>query len=140
TPWATGRMSASTWIASLLATAAIALVLFGLPFSVLLFPVASFILGFVSQAVKVTVDTLVQRHVEDVFRGRVFSVHDVLFNATFVLGAAIAATFVPPSGVSVPVLCAMVLVYAALAAAWWIRARRPVATEQGPGPETEKTP
>lgn len=140
TPWATGRMSASTWIASLLATAAIALVLFGLPFSVLLFPVASFVLGFVSQAVKVTVDTLVQRHVEDVFRGRVFSVHDVLFNATFVLGAAIAATFVPPSGVSVPVLCAMVLVYAALAAAWWIRARRPVATEQGTGPETEKTP
>src|SRR5699024_8546379 len=95
---------------------------------------------FVSQAVKVTVDTLVQRHVEDVFRGRVFSVHDVLFNATFVLGAAIAATFVPPSGVSVPVLCAVVLVYATLAAAWWIRTRRPVATEQGPGPETEKTP
>src|SRR5699024_1239325 len=124
TPWATGRMSASTWIASLLATAAIALVLFGLSFSALLFPAASFILGFVSQAVKVTVDTLVQRHVEDVFRGRVFSVHDVLFNVTFVLGAAIAATFVPPSGVSVPVLCAVVLGYATLAAAWWIQIGR----------------
>src|SRR5699024_11718877 len=67
------------------------------------------------------------------FRGRVFSVHDVLFNVTFVLGAAIAATFVPPSGVSVPVLCAMVLVYATLAAAWWIRTRRPRSEERRVG-------
>lgn len=124
TPWATARMGESAWIASLLATAAVALVVFGLPFSAALFPVAGFVLGFVSQAVKVTVDTLVQRHVDDAFRGRVFSVHDVLFNATFVLGAALAAVFVPPSGVSTAVVGAMVLVYAALAGAWTVRTRR----------------
>ncbi|WP_017577040.1 MFS transporter [Nocardiopsis kunsanensis] len=129
TPWATARTGASTWIASLLATAAIVLLVFGLPFSPVLFPVAGFVLGFVSQAAKVTVDTLVQRHVDNAFRGRVFSVYDVLFNATFVLGAALAAVFVPPSGVSAAVVAAMVLVYAALAAAWARRARR--STETG---------
>ncbi|WP_017614206.1 MFS transporter [Nocardiopsis salina] len=133
TPWATARMSASAWIASLLATAAVALVVFGLPFSPTLFPVAGFVLGFVSQAVKVTVDTLVQRHVDDAFRGRVFSVYDVLFNATFVLGAALAAVFVPPSGVSAAVVVAMVLVYAALATGWTVRARRLSATCKGRG-------
>lgn len=141
TPWATARMSASTWIASLVATAAVTLVAFGLPFSAALFPVAAFILGFVSQAVKVTVDTLVQRHVADAFRGRVFSVYDVLFNATFVLGAATAAVFVPPSGISVPVVCAMVLVYAVLAVAWGVRARRGFASMgKSAWPEVERSP
>ena len=75
----------------------------------------------------------VQRHVDDAFRGRVFSVYDVLFNATFVLGAALAAVFVPPSGVSAAVVVAMVLVYAALATGWTVRARRLSATCKGRG-------
>ncbi|MEE2042196.1 MFS transporter, partial [Nocardiopsis tropica] len=94
-----------------------------------LFPVAAFVLGFVSQGVKVTVDTLVQRHVDDAFRGRVFSVYDVLFNATFVLGAALAAALVPPSGISVPVVAGMATAYTAAAAAWVVRGFRV------PGPE-----
>jgi MFS family permease len=129
TPWATARMAAGSWIALQLAVAAAALVVFGLPFSAALFPVAAFVLGFVSQGVKVTVDTLVQRHVEDAFRGRVFSVYDVLFNATFVLGAALAAALVPPSGISVPVVAGMAAAYTAAAAAWVVRGFRV------PGPE-----
>ncbi|MFJ9557911.1 MFS transporter [Nocardiopsis sp. NPDC101807] len=124
TPWATARMAAGTWIALQLAVAAAALAVFGLPFSAALFPVAAFVLGFVSQGVKVTVDTLVQRHVDDAFRGRVFSVYDVLFNATFVLGAALAAALVPPSGISVPVVAGMVAAYTAAAAAWAVRGFR----------------
>ena len=124
TPAATARISESAWIAALLASAAAALLLFGLPFSAALFPVAAFVLGFVSQAVKVTVDTLVQRHVDDAFRGRVFSVYDVLFNATFVLGAGLTAGLVPQSGVSVPVVGGMVLAYLLMSAAWTVRARR----------------
>ncbi|WP_017588047.1 MFS transporter [Nocardiopsis ganjiahuensis] len=134
TPWATGRIGESAWIASLLAGAAVALLLFGLPFSAALFPVAAFVLGFVSQAVKVTVDTLVQRHVDDAYRGRVFSVYDVLFNATFVLGAGLTAGLVPQSGVSVPVVGAMILAYLLMSAAWSVRARR--LTRERPEPET----
>ncbi|GAB2514570.1 MFS transporter [Nocardiopsis aegyptia] len=124
TPWATARMAPGTWIALQLAAAAVALVVFGLPFSPALFPVAAFVLGFVSQGVKVTVDTLVQRHVDDAFRGRVFSVYDVLFNATFVLGAALAAALVPPSGVSAAVVGAMALAFLLLSTAWTVRGLR----------------
>lgn len=137
TPWATARCGEDAWIAGLLGTAAVALLLFGLPFSAALFPVAAFVLGFVSQAVKVTVDTLVQRHVDDAYRGRVFSVYDVLFNATFVLGAALVAGLVPPSGVSPPVVGGMVLAYLLMAAAWAVRARRPRAVVgAASGPES----
>ncbi len=135
TPWATERIGDSTWIASLLASAAVALALFGLPFSAALFPVAAFVLGFVSQAVKVTVDTLVQRHVDDAYRGRVFSVYDVLFNATFVLGAALTAGLVPQSGVSVPVVGGMILTYLLMSAAWAIRAHRLTRLRSEPEPE-----
>jgi predicted MFS family arabinose efflux permease len=124
TPSATSRVEPGTWIAVQLAAASVALVAFGLPFSAALFPVAAFVLGFVSQGVKVTVDTLVQRHVDDAFRGRVFSVYDVLFNATFVLGAALAAALVPPSGVSVAVVGAMALAFLALSGAWVVRGLR----------------
>ncbi len=124
TPSATTRIGENAWIASLLFAAGTALLVFGLPFSPALFPVAAFVLGFVSQGVKVTVDTLVQRHVDDAFRGRVFSVYDVLFNATFVLGAALAAALIPPSGTSVPVVAAMVIAFLLMGAAWTVRARR----------------
>lgn len=124
TPSATSRIGENAWIASLLFAAGTALLVFGLPFSPALFPVAAFVLGFVSQGVKVTVDTLVQRHVDDAFRGRVFSVYDVLFNATFVLGAALAAALIPPSGTSVPVVAAMVIAFLLMGAAWTVRASR----------------
>ena len=124
TPSATSRIGENAWIASLLFAAGTALLVFGLPFSPALFPVAAFVLGFVSQGVKVTVDTLVQRHVDDAFRGRVFSVYDVLFNATFVLGAALAAALIPPSGTSAPVVAAMVIAFLSMGAAWTVRARR----------------
>lgn len=134
TPWATARMAEGTWIALQLAVASVVLLVFGLPFSPVLFPVAAFFLGFVSQGVKVTVDTLVQRHVDDAFRGRVFSVYDVMFNATFVLGAALAAALIPPSGVSPLMVTAMAVAYLVIGALWAARARRV------PEPETVRKP
>lgn len=134
TPWATARMAEGTWIALQLAVASVVLLVFGLPFSPVLFPVAAFFLGFVSQGVKVTVDTLVQRHVDDAFRGRVFSVYDVMFNATFVLGAALAAALIPPSGVSPLMVTAMAVAYLVIGALWAARARRV------PEPETARKP
>ncbi|MFW5415381.1 MFS transporter [Nocardiopsis sp. CNT-189] len=124
TPWATARMSPGNWIALLLGCGAAVLLVFGLPFSPVLFPAAAFGLGVVSQGVKVTVDTLVQRHIDDAYRGRVFSVYDMLFNACFAAAAAVAAVAVPPSGASAAVLCCMAAGYAAMAASWAVYARR----------------
>ncbi|UPT22433.1 MFS transporter [Thermobifida alba] len=128
TPWARERMRSRTWIAALLAAGAGALLVFGLPFDAAVFPVAGFVLGVVSQGVKVTVDTLVQRHVDDAYRGRVFSVYDMLFNAAFVAAAAVAALAVPPSGVSVPVVLAMAVGYGGLALSWAVPERSGTAT------------
>jgi MFS family permease len=48
--------------------------------------------------VKVTNDALVQSKIDDVFRGRVFAVYDVLVNGAIVTGALIAAWVLPISG------------------------------------------
>ena len=53
--------------------------------------VAAFFLGLASQGIKIVVDTLVQTHVDDAFRGRVFSLYDVIFNVAFVAAAAVGA-------------------------------------------------
>ncbi|GAA1756356.1 MFS transporter [Streptomonospora arabica] len=123
TPWATARISADAWIALLLGAGGAALLVFGLPFAPPLFPAAGFALGLVPQGVKVSVDTLVQRHVDDAFRGRVFSVYDMLFNAAFVAGAGLAAGAVPRSGTSAAAVAALAAGYALMAACWTVRAR-----------------
>ena len=63
----------------------------------LLFATAFFTALF-GQSVKVTNDALVQSKIEDIFRGRVFAVYDVLVNGAIVIGALIAAWILPISG------------------------------------------
>ncbi len=52
------------------------------------------------------VDTLVQTHVDDAFRGRVFALYDVIFNVAFVAAAAAGAVVLPDDGKSYAVLAA----------------------------------
>ncbi len=51
--------------------------------------VAAFALGVTAQGVKICVDTLVQAHVADEFKGRVFVLYDMVFNLALVLAAVI---------------------------------------------------
>jgi len=76
------------------------------------------------QAVKVTCDALVQHHVDDAFRGRVFAVYDMAVNIWIVAGAAIAATVIAPNGrgAAVPIVVALTyLTYAALLRGRWFK-------------------
>ncbi len=57
-----------------------------------------FALGLSAQCVKICVDTTVQQTVDDQYMGRVFSLYDMLFNAAYVLGPAIAVPFLPANG------------------------------------------
>ena len=77
--------------------------------------VTSFATGVATQAVKITVDTTVQRVVPDVYRGRLFTLYDVLFNVALILGVLVAAATLPPDGASVPVLLGAAAWYAGLA-------------------------
>jgi hypothetical protein len=59
---------------------------------------AALLLAFASQAVKITVDTLVQHGIEDRYRGRVFALYDMLFNLALVVAAAVTALALPEDG------------------------------------------
>ena len=85
--------------------------------------VAAAFLGWSSQSLKICVDTIVQRDVEDGFRGRVFSVYDVLFNAAFVVAVALGALVIPANGDAPWLFALLGLGY--LATSWgYLRAER----------------
>ena len=111
TPAVTVRMGKRAWISWLLLAAGIAIVVFGLPFRRLLLVAGAFLLGVSSQGVKICVDTTVQEEVNDAYRGRVFSVYDMLFNTTYVAAAAVTATALPASGKSYAVMASLAVGY-----------------------------
>ena len=127
TPVVTERLPSRTWVVALLATAAVAEVFPGALYTQPAVLVAAFVLGLASQGIKIVVDTLVQTHVDDAFRGRIFSVYDVLFNVAFVAAAAVAATVLPPTGKSYPVLGA-IAVGDAVVAVWYALVTRSMAS------------
>ncbi|KDA42580.1 MFS transporter [Frankia sp. B2] len=104
TPRVTRRMPKSSWIALVLVLGGVVEVALGLPFSSTLFIVAGALLGFSAQASKICVDTIVQEETDDAYRGRAFSLYDLLFNVAFVAAAAVAAVVLPDEGRSVPVV------------------------------------
>ncbi|MFJ3667960.1 MFS transporter [Streptomyces sp. NPDC090106] len=117
TPWATRRLGGpGRWIVVCAGTAAVLEPALGLPFATVPMLTASFVLGLTTQGAKISTDTLVQSAVDDEFRGRVFSVYDVLFNVAFVGAAGVAALMLPPDGRSAVLVVTVALVYGAVAA------------------------
>ena len=57
--------------------------------------VVGFVVSFTSQCVKITVDSLLQAHVDDHLLGRAFSAYDVVYNAGMVAAAALGAFVLP---------------------------------------------
>jgi hypothetical protein len=100
TPWVVRRIGKPRWVTGLLAVGGLAQPALFLPFVPVTVVVAGLAMGFVSQAVKICVDTTLQESVDDDFRGRVFSVYDTLFNVTYVAALLVGAFTLPQSGVS----------------------------------------
>jgi MFS family permease len=117
TPWAAGRLGPGRWIAVCAASAALLEPALGLPFAVAPMLVAAFVLGLITQGAKIATDTIVQSSVDDGFRGRIFSVYDVLFNIAFVGAAAVAALILPPDGRSGVLVVTVAVIYGAVAVA-----------------------
>ncbi|WP_043265232.1 MFS transporter [Streptomyces sp. CT34] len=116
TPWAVGRLTPFGWITLCAATGAVLVPALGLFFHPAPMLVAAFVLGLGTQGTKITTDTVVQSSVDDAFRGRVFSIYDVLFNIAFVGAAAVAALMLPPDGKSAVLIVVVAVLYAAVAA------------------------
>src|SRR4051794_2080973 len=111
TPVATHRIGKPAWLAGSLLLGGAAGVTLGLPYTLGSFLGAGLVLGFVMQATKISVDTLLQEQVDDEFRGRAFSFYDTLFNVSFVAAAALAAGILPDDGVSRPVVAVLGIGY-----------------------------
>ncbi|MER5363233.1 MFS transporter [Streptomyces sp. NPDC002785] len=126
TPWAVGRLGRFRWMAVCAAAAAVLEPALGLWFIPAPTLAAAFILGLVTQGAKIATDTVVQTSVDDGFRGRVFSLYDVLFNVAFVGAAALSALMLPPDGQSFVVVIGVAVLYAAIAVLLfrWSRAGR----------------
>ncbi|WP_225076433.1 MFS transporter [Streptomyces sp. CoT10] len=117
TPWAAGRLGPARWIAVCAGSAALLEAALGLPFATGPLLVAAFVLGLTTQGAKISTDTMVQSAVDDGFRGRIFSVYDVLFNMAFVGAAGVAALMLPPDGRSALLVVMIAVIYGAVAAA-----------------------
>ncbi|GAB7190703.1 MFS transporter [Kineococcus sp. NUM-3379] len=97
-PWGTRQGSLRTWICGCLAVAGAAQAVAGWRTDVAALVVCAVVLGGAGQGAKIGVDTVVQRTVDDAFRGRVFTLYDLVFNGAFVVAAGVAAVLLPPDG------------------------------------------
>lgn len=100
-----------------------ALVVMGLAMALLAVAVAGWSLALVGvavgwggQSLKICVDTIVQRDVSDEFRGRVFSVYDVVFNLAFLVAMALLAPFLPQDGDSPALFAVLAVGYGGISA------------------------
>ncbi|MGX1882373.1 MFS transporter [Streptomyces sp. NPDC055287] len=116
TPWAVGRLGPYGWMVTCAGSAAVLEPALALPFEPVPMMVAAFVLGLTTQAAKITTDTVVQSSVDDAYRGRIFSIYDVLFNVAFVGAAATAAVMLPDDGRSAALVVTVAMIYAAVAA------------------------
>ena len=131
TPIATRRMTNPTWITLLLVAGGVITATVGVGFLQVEFVAIGFALGVVAQGIAISTTTILQQEVDDDFRGRVFSVNDMVYNTTFVAGAAVSAAFMPISGHSVSMLLVVGVGYVAGAAGYWLlRGGQPVSGER----------
>jgi len=136
TPPVTRRLSKQAWITLLLLASAVVTVALGETFNQLAYLAIGFGLYLTRQGVAICATTILQEEVDDAYRGRVFAFYDMMFNVTYVAGAALSAAFMPADGHSPAIIALVAAGYAILAAAYWLaRPRRQSSSglDSGPG-------
>lgn len=123
TPTAFRHFGAVRWPTAMLAAGALAQLALFLTYQLPLLLVGVLALGFVAQAVKISVDTLTQQQVDDDFRGRIFAGYDAAFNVMLVIAAVLTATVLPADGHAPASVVVLAAGYAVLALAYGSAAR-----------------
>lgn len=111
TPWARHRVGARTWMIICFIVSAILQVFPGATYTRAGIMLAAFCCGLLAQGIKISVDTFVQAHVADHFKGRTFVIYDMIFNVSLVAAAGIGALILPGNGKSVPILVVIAACY-----------------------------
>jgi len=110
-PYGVRRFGRHRWIRLSIAAASASVALLIFIRNPVTLAITAFLAAAFGQSVKVTNDALVQSKIDDFYRGRVFSVYDVMVNGAIVLGALSAAVLLPVSGDSWRVPAFIVLVW-----------------------------
>ncbi|GAA2270789.1 MFS transporter [Glycomyces scopariae] len=111
TPRATRVWGPRNWVVVLMALCAVVGAGLAGTMVPVMFAVAVLLVNIASQGVKITVDTSIQRGVEDAYRGRVFSVNDTVYNVGYLAGLFAAALVVPTDGYAPGTLVAVAVSY-----------------------------
>lgn len=122
TPWLAPRWTPMPYAVRMLALSGVLV----LPLAPWLSPwtvsALNFVVAFAAQAVKISIDSLLQAHVPDALLGRAFSLQDMAYNAGLVAAASAAAWTLPRSGAATwsffAIAAGLLLVAAGLPAAW----------------------
>jgi MFS family permease len=133
TPPATRWLSKQAWIATLLGASALLTVALGETFLQAAYLAIGFCLYLTRQGVAICATTILQEEVEDAYRGRVFAFYDMMFNVTYVIGAAIGAAIMPSNGRSPVLVAAIAAGYALTAVGYWLTAGRSAQPADGGG-------
>jgi MFS family permease len=137
TPQGVKRTSKDIWITAWLVLGGIMTIALGPTFNQVAFLILGFGMGLSAQCVKICVDTTVQQEVDDAYLGRVFSIYDMLYNAAYVIGPALAVAFMPSTGKSYPLVLAIGALYLATGAVYAALTLR--ATTEGGSPDVLPT-
>jgi ABC-type amino acid transport system permease subunit len=97
-PYGVRKIGRHRWMRISIAAASLSALILVIDRTPVLLAMTAFFTALCGQSLKVTNDALVQSKIDDVFRGRVFAVYDVLVNGAIVTGALIAAWILPLSG------------------------------------------
>ncbi|HEV2778489.1 MAG TPA: MFS transporter [Actinophytocola sp.] len=97
----------------------------GLPMLLPTVILATFLIIYAGQVIKLCVDAAVQRDVGDEARGRVFALYDTLFNITQVVAVTLAATAVPLDGRAPDLIIVATALYLLGLAGFLLLSRRP---------------
>lgn len=113
-PSGVARVGRHTWIRYMMIGSAVSPLFLAVSASPTSLYIAAFLTSFFGQSLKVTNDALVQAKIDDIYRGRVFAVYDVLVNGAIVSGAVLAALVLPTSGKAplVPLMISLVYLLA----------------------------
>ncbi|WP_392399499.1 MFS transporter [Actinotignum urinale] len=118
TPLAHEKMRPHTWIVCCLIGGAVGQIIIASTPAYSWVVAGMFIFGIGIQGAKIAVDTIVQSDTADTYRGRAFSLYDVLFNISECIAAVVAIFIFPPVGWSRGIEIGMI-VFVVLTAVWY---------------------
>ena len=101
TPQVASRIGVNRWMVLLLVGGGVLQIVPGSTFTPAGMLVGALAVGLQTQSMKISVDTLLHRHVQTAFKGRVFVISDMVFNTTLVIAAFLIVALAPPDAHSV---------------------------------------